>query len=340
MIPRKRQSDVGMKTERSDSDVSVPTPPKKAKIEPASHASDYLSTRTGIRDMGTVQEVQAAIKNQQQILENLYAHIDTVSFEQINSVNDEIRRLRTLEISYLHMQDPPRQTLNVGQVVQNSRAGYQEERKPRATPREFPMQLDIVERKPLAMDIEERKPLAMGMGLAQHQVNRQPALLPRSFPIMDGAERKPVVQSISAPQPTPETSSSTSSSSGSPLISRITSFLSNAVASGSKSVYPSLDDMKPPPLEDLKPKIPGAFDTDSDGSKDGSEDDSEDDSEEESELPVNLAPFVERLGVHAPPPMVVNGYDAHDYNGDYHGRGRDLFVGPQAAVDEYVLYTM
>jgi hypothetical protein len=324
MIPRKRQSDIGVKSERYD--LSVPTSPKKPKTEPASHASDYLDSRTGIRDMGSVQEVQAAIKNQQRILENLYADIDTVSFEQINSVNDEIRRLRTLEMSYLNMQNPARQTSKVGQVVQNSRAGSQEERKPRMAPREFPMELDIVERKPLPMVVEERKPLTIGMGLARHQMNRQPAILPRPFPIMDGAERKPVVQPNSAPQPTPVASSSTSSSSGSPLISRITSFLSSAVASGPKSVYPSLNDIKPPPLEDLKPRIPGAFDTDSGGS--------EDDSEEEYELPVHLAPFVERLGVHAPPPMLNNGYDAHDHNGDYHGRGRDLFVGPQAAVDE------
>lgn len=33
----------------------------------------------------------------------------------------------------------------------------------------------------------------------------------------------------------------------------------------------------------------------------------------------------------------LGGADHFDDNGDFHGRGRDLFVGPQAKADELVL---
>lgn len=48
----------------------------------------------------------------------------------------------------------------------------------------------------------------------------------------------------------------------------------------------------------------------------------------------HLDHFVERIGINVPPPI---DNDDHDDNGDYHGRGHDMFVGPQAVSDEYVI---
>jgi hypothetical protein len=46
--------------------------------------------------------------------------------------------------------------------------------------------------------------------------------------------------------------------------------------------------------------------------------------------PVHYNPFVPGIA----PPAPIND-DAYDSNGDYHGRDRDLFQGPQALPDEY-----
>lgn len=41
--------------------------------------------------------------------------------------------------------------------------------------------------------------------------------------------------------------------------------------------------------------------------------------------------LVNRIGINVPPPLLD---EAHDDNGDYYGRGRDRFAGPQARADE------
>ena len=59
-------------------------------------------------------------------------------------------------------------------------------------------------------------------------------------------------------------------------------------------------------------------------------------SDSESEDYVNPAiahDLVNRIGINIPPPIEN---DAQDDNGDYYGRGRDLFEGPRANADEYV----
>ncbi len=61
-----------------------------------------------------------------------------------------------------------------------------------------------------------------------------------------------------------------------------------------------------------------------------SEEDSDGSSDNE-DMP-NVANFLSRIGVAAPPPLVGN--DAMDENGDYYGRGRDLFPSPRASHDE------
>lgn len=65
-------------------------------------------------------------------------------------------------------------------------------------------------------------------------------------------------------------------------------------------------------------------------------DDPEDDSDSDynsDEENIDTAALLNRIGVTAPLP-VLN--DAVDDNGDYYGRGRDLFDGPKAAHDESV----
>ena len=61
------------------------------------------------------------------------------------------------------------------------------------------------------------------------------------------------------------------------------------------------------------------------------------DSENEDYLPNGnptiTVDLVNRIGINVPPPI---DNDAQDGNGDYYGRGRDLFEGPRASADEYV----
>lgn len=57
-------------------------------------------------------------------------------------------------------------------------------------------------------------------------------------------------------------------------------------------------------------------------------------SDASSQAPPGMAPIqnlLDRVGINVPPPI---DNDAIDDNGDYHGRGRDLFEGPQAKHDE------
>ena len=40
---------------------------------------------------------------------------------------------------------------------------------------------------------------------------------------------------------------------------------------------------------------------------------------------------IDKIGIKVPPPILGDAYD------DYHGRGHDMFVGPRAQADEWVL---
>ena len=55
------------------------------------------------------------------------------------------------------------------------------------------------------------------------------------------------------------------------------------------------------------------------------------------ENPTIAADLVNRIGINVPPPIVN---DAQDDNGDYYGRGADLFEGPRASADEYVICSL
>jgi hypothetical protein len=64
--------------------------------------------------------------------------------------------------------------------------------------------------------------------------------------------------------------------------------------------------------------------------------DTDDDDDDLNNLP---AAVLQRIGPIIPHLPVLQGENHHDENGDFHGRGRDLFVGPQAKADEYVTVT-
>lgn len=74
--------------------------------------------------------------------------------------------------------------------------------------------------------------------------------------------------------------------------------------------------------------VRGPFGMDMDADTDDGEDDYD-----SYRLPATV---LERIGPIIPHLPVLQGANHHDENGDFHGRGRDLFVGPQAKADEYV----
>jgi hypothetical protein len=67
------------------------------------------------------------------------------------------------------------------------------------------------------------------------------------------------------------------------------------------------------------------------------EDDSEVDSDHDRRNVPNTSEFLRRIGIEAPLPIQDEGTDA---NGDFYGRGRDLFDGPRASNDELVFIQM
>lgn len=105
------------------------------------------------------------------------------------------------------------------------------------------------------------------------------------------------------------------------------------------------------PLQDAKPCIQhvqpiapgskpsmsepyGPMNVDSEGDGDGHDSDGHDsDFYGYGGMPSVANEVIHKIGIKVPPPIIV---DAHDSNGDYYGRGRDLFVGPQAQTNECV----
>ncbi len=67
------------------------------------------------------------------------------------------------------------------------------------------------------------------------------------------------------------------------------------------------------------------------------EDDSEVDSDYDDRNVPDTSEFLKRIGIEAPLPIWDDGTDA---NGDFYGRGRDLFDGPRASNDELVFIQM
>lgn len=67
------------------------------------------------------------------------------------------------------------------------------------------------------------------------------------------------------------------------------------------------------------------------------EDDSEVDSDYDGRIVPDTSELLRRIGIEAPLPIHNEGTDA---NGDFYGRGRDLFDGPRASNDELVFIQM
>jgi len=151
--------------------------------------------------------------------------------------------------------------------------------------------------------------------------------VPQDFPMAMEVDRKPFIkpEPPAAPRLSFPTSSSNPDANPSqrvppPLLERkpLVTPPKQPVASGSKGPSPSF-----PKHESFLP----SDDMDTNPS----------DSENEDYLP-NTNPaiafdLVNRIGIDIPPPI---DNDAQDDNGDYYGRGRDLFEGPRASADEYV----
>ncbi|KAF7302735.1 SNF2 superfamily protein [Mycena chlorophos] len=94
-------------------------------------------------------------------------------------------------------------------------------------------------------------------------------------------------------------------------------------------VFPKLEDVKPN-LEDVKPIIPKAGAASSFRFSDVSYD-----SDDEMDVDVDpSANMVNQLAGILPNIAPLGGIDHQDENGDYHGRGRDTFHGPQARADD------
>jgi hypothetical protein len=97
-----------------------------------------------------------------------------------------------------------------------------------------------------------------------------------------------------------------------------------------------LRDAKPtiqPIASGLKPSIPephgyGPMDVHSSAGSD-----SDGDFYGYRDMPAIANEVIDKIGIKVPPPIIT---DAHDFNGDYYGRGHDIFVGPKAQADECV----
>ena len=161
---------------------------------------------------------------------------------------------------------------------------------------------------PFPMDLEvDRKPFIK---------SEEP---PQPFPMDLEVDRKPIIESekprtVRNARPLFPTSSSTP-----PELERKTLMMppKRPVASSSKKPSPRFPNYEPSQSDDV--------------------DMNPSDSDNEDYLlngnPTIAADLLNRIGINVPPPI---DNDAQDDNGDYYGRGRDLFEGPRASANEYV----
>ena len=161
---------------------------------------------------------------------------------------------------------------------------------------------------PFPMDLEvDRKPFIK---------SEEP---PQPFPMDLEVDRKPIIESekprtVHNARPLFPTSSSTP-----PELESKTLMMppKRPVASSSKKTSPRFPNYEPSQSDDV--------------------DMSPSDSDNEDYLlngnPTIAADLLNRIGINVPPPI---DNDAQDDNGDYYGRGRDLFEGPRASANEYV----
>lgn len=151
---------------------------------------------------------------------------------------------------------------------------------------------------------------------------------PQSFPLMMDVDHQPHIKREDPSASTP--------------ILQNSSTKAASVALSSFPAFP-LRDIEPTVQYDeaiasgLKPSIPKSYEH---GLMDVGSDDVGYDSDfyGYQGMPAIANEIIDKIGIKVPPPIVG---DALDYEGDYYGRGHDIFVGPQAQPDECVAsYTL
>jgi len=319
-IPRKRQSDVALLSENQPIDSSAgakETPPKRAKTEVTTQNPLGQVTNTTVASASRspaamyspfpmdpfndpytkLQNIQIEMSIQENALDHLRRKPRLSMEDQwsIASRQDELQRLRELEMETNYFLGEP-QPLEMGTNF------FLED------PQPVPMNWPIVKNEPV---VDEVGKLAIIVNRYSSPVADRKPSVPQVFPMAMEVDRKPFIK----PEP-PAAPRLSFPAFPLPALERkpFVTPPTQPVASGSKGPSPPFPKYEPSPCDDF--------------------DMTPSDSENEGYLP-HMDPvvndLVDRIGIDIPPP-VEN--DAQDDNGDYYGRGRDLFEGPRANADE------
>ena len=167
--------------------------------------------------------------------------------------------------------------------------------------RRVPMNETIVKKEPVVDHI---------INSQSHPLSDRRANVPQPFPMAMEVDRKPFIKPEEPP-----------ARHGARALFPAPS--SNPPANEPQTIHPWKLESKP---RITPPKQPVAC------SKDPSPSDAEDEDYGNPTIAVDL---VNRIGINVPPPI---DNEAMDDNGDYYGRGTDLFEGPRASGDEYVIF--
>ena len=167
--------------------------------------------------------------------------------------------------------------------------------------RRVPMNETIVKKEPVVDRI---------INSQSHPLSDRRANVPQPFPMAMEVDRKPFIKPEEPP-----------ARHGARALFPAPS--SNPPANEPQTIHPWKLESKP---RITPPKQPVAC------SKDPSPSDAEDEDYGNPTIAVDL---VNRIGINVPPPI---DNEAMDDNGDYYGRGTDLFEGPRASGDEYVIF--
>lgn len=354
-IPRKRTSEAfsGINDENMDKSV-VSNPPKKVKAEPVPKASFIPVTNVPVASGSSTRESISMNLNPRPELEDRKpvvsmqqpARTVTREISGHEYVHAQVARRNTMNTSFANRMvhdtgpneatiatsDQPkavvkREFLEVTRPVRLPSNTSQTQRRISIALRPFPMDLDgadALDAKPLGNPFHSAPLPATSERFGEIASSSMIPPSDNKFRIQAGLDVKPFIPQNAAAS----SSRHTAKSSMTPYIKGehdVKPFVNqNAVASSSRTASPHLS-----PIYNWKVKLPGVF-------VDISDDDSEDSDVPGAVNPPDLGYIYQQIGINIPVPMDD---DAHDDNGDYHGRGRDLFVGPQAAAEEYVMPT-
>jgi len=267
-----------------------------------------------------LQNIQIEMAIQESALDDLRRkpRLSTEDEWSIFNRQNELQRLRDLEMeTNLFLGEPQPGYMDLGMETNFFLEDPQLE-----DPQPVPMNWSVVKNEPVVDEVEK---LAIIVNRYSSPVTDRKPSAPQAFPMAMEVDRKPFIK----PEPPAAPRLSFSASSSVPVANQSQLFPPSAlerkpfvtpptqpVASGSKGTSPPFPKYEPWPNDDL--------------------DMTPSDSENEGYLP-HMDPvvneLVDRIGIDIPPPIEN---DAQDDNGDYYGRGRDLFEGPRANADEYV----